>query len=125
SGGYTIIKDYMRERERRGQEVFVPLAHPAGHGQADFGEAVVIIGGWNKRRTFSCSICPTATPAMSGLIRLLWPRHGWTAISTHLPSWGPCRNRSFTTTTAAWWQKFFLTARASGQRCSAASCPIT
>jgi transposase len=37
TGGYTIIKDYMRERERRGQEMFVPLAHPPGHAQADFG----------------------------------------------------------------------------------------
>ena len=35
TGGYTIIKDYIRERERRGQEVFVPLAHPPGHAQAD------------------------------------------------------------------------------------------
>jgi len=23
--------------------MFVPLAHPPGHGQADFGEAIVII----------------------------------------------------------------------------------
>ena len=30
TGGYTIIKDYVRERERRGQEMFVPLAHPPG-----------------------------------------------------------------------------------------------
>ena len=52
SGGYTIIKDYMRERDRRGQEVFVPLAHPAGHGQADFGEAVVIIGGVEQKAHF-------------------------------------------------------------------------
>ena len=35
TGGYTIIKDYIRERERRGQEVFVPLSHPPGHAQAD------------------------------------------------------------------------------------------
>ena len=38
TGGYTIVKDYMRERERRGREMFVPLAHPPGHAQADFGE---------------------------------------------------------------------------------------
>jgi len=36
TGGYTIIKDYMREHERRGREMFVPL-HPApGHAQADW-----------------------------------------------------------------------------------------
>ena len=38
TGGYTIIKDYIRERERRGREVFVPLAHPPGDAQADFGD---------------------------------------------------------------------------------------
>ncbi len=48
-GGYTIIKDYIRERERRGQEVFVPLSHPPGHAQADFGEALVRIGGAVRR----------------------------------------------------------------------------
>ena len=43
TGGYTIVKDYMRERERHGREMFVPLAHPPGHAQADFSEAVVAI----------------------------------------------------------------------------------
>ncbi len=37
TGGYTIIKDYIRNRERRAREMFVPLAHPPGHAQADFG----------------------------------------------------------------------------------------
>ncbi|WP_154387140.1 IS21 family transposase [Aminobacter sp. MDW-2] len=52
TGGYTIIKDYMRDRERRGQEMFVPLAHPAGHAQADFGEAMVVIGGVEQKAHF-------------------------------------------------------------------------
>src|SRR3546814_10930726 len=49
TGGYTIIKDYMREREQRRQEVFVPLSHPPGHAQADFGEAMVVNGGVSQR----------------------------------------------------------------------------
>ena len=49
TGGYTIIKDYLRERGRRGQEVFVPLSHPPGHAQADFGEALVRIGGVEQK----------------------------------------------------------------------------
>ncbi|MCK9470091.1 MAG: IS21 family transposase [Porticoccaceae bacterium] len=52
TGGYTIIKDYMRDRARRGQEMFVPLAHPAGHAQADFGEAMVVIGGVEQKAHF-------------------------------------------------------------------------
>ena len=35
TGGYTIIKDYIRDRARRGREMFVPLAHPPGHAQAN------------------------------------------------------------------------------------------
>ena len=52
AGGYTIIKDYIRERERRGREMFVPLAHPPGDAQADFGEATVIIGGVEQKAYF-------------------------------------------------------------------------
>jgi transposase len=47
--GFTIIKDYIREREQRRSEVFVPLSHPPGHAQADFGEAMVVIGGVFRR----------------------------------------------------------------------------
>lgn len=49
TGGYTIIKDFMREHERRTREMFVPLSHPAGHAQADFGEAMVIIDGVEQK----------------------------------------------------------------------------
>jgi transposase len=52
TGGYTIIKDYMREHERRGREMFVPLAHQPGHAQADFGEAMVVIGGVEQKAHF-------------------------------------------------------------------------
>jgi transposase len=45
AGGETIVKDYVRERRLQGQEMFVPLVHPPGHGQADFGEAMAVIGG--------------------------------------------------------------------------------
>ena len=35
AGGYTIIKDYLREQHASTQEVFVPLARPPGHAQVD------------------------------------------------------------------------------------------
>ena len=44
TGGYTIVKDYVRERRLRSREVFVPLSHPSGHAQVDFGEALAVIG---------------------------------------------------------------------------------
>ena len=45
TGGYTIVKDYVRERRLRSREMFVPLVHSPGHAQADFGEAMAVIGG--------------------------------------------------------------------------------
>ena len=30
TGGYTIVKDYVREKKLGGQEMFAPLAHPPG-----------------------------------------------------------------------------------------------
>ena len=38
-GKYTIVKDYVRERRRHTREMFLPLSHPPGHAQCDFGEA--------------------------------------------------------------------------------------
>ena len=52
AGGYTIVKDYVREHRRRGREMFVPLHHPPGHAQADFGEATVFIGGVEQTAHF-------------------------------------------------------------------------
>ena len=51
-GKYTIVKDYVRERRRQTREMFVPLAHPPGHAQADFGEALVVIGGVKRKAHF-------------------------------------------------------------------------
>ena len=48
-GQYTIVKDYVRERRRQSRERFVPLSHPPGHAQCDFGEALVVIGGVEQK----------------------------------------------------------------------------
>ncbi len=45
TGGITIVKDYIHASKQRQREMFVPLAHPPGHAQADFGEALAVIGG--------------------------------------------------------------------------------
>jgi transposase len=45
TGGYNIVKDYVHTAMLRGQEMFVPLMHPPGEVQADFGEALVVIAG--------------------------------------------------------------------------------
>ncbi|MDQ2630488.1 MAG: IS21 family transposase [Actinomycetota bacterium] len=58
AGGYTIVKDYVREHRARAREVFVPLAHPPGHAQVDFGEAVAVIGGERRKVHFFCLDLP-------------------------------------------------------------------
>src|SRR5688572_19493695 len=58
TGGCTIIKDYVREQRARTREVFVPLAHPPGHAQVDFGEAVAVIGGVRQKIHFFCLDLP-------------------------------------------------------------------
>ena len=43
-GGETIVKDAVREWKQSGQEVFLPLSHPPGEAQVDFGEATIKLG---------------------------------------------------------------------------------
>lgn len=57
-GGYTVVKDYVRLCRARGRETFVPLAHPPGHAQVDFGEAVAVIGGVHCKIHFFCMDLP-------------------------------------------------------------------
>jgi transposase len=49
AGGYTVVKDYVRLAKGRSRETFVPLAHPPGHAQVDFGEAIGVIGGVRRK----------------------------------------------------------------------------
>ena len=57
-GGYTVVKDHVRQQRGRGREVFVPLAHPPGHAQVDFGEAVAVISGVRQKIHFFCLDLP-------------------------------------------------------------------
>lgn len=52
AGGYSSVKEYVREKKLGGQEMFVPLTHPPGDAQADFGEAVVVINGVQRKAHF-------------------------------------------------------------------------
>lgn len=44
-GGETAVKDAVREWKTSRQEVFLPLSHPPGEAQVDFGEATVTLNG--------------------------------------------------------------------------------
>ncbi|MBA4188752.1 MAG: hypothetical protein C0467_12205 [Planctomycetaceae bacterium] len=45
TGGYTVVKDVVRELKVGTKEEFLPLTHPPGEAQVDFGFAEVVITG--------------------------------------------------------------------------------
>jgi transposase len=56
TGGYTIVKDYVRLRKLSQREMFVPLAHPPGDAQTDFVVRDQEAGGSNP-------LAPTIYPS--------------------------------------------------------------
>ena len=48
-GGYTVVKDAVRAWRQEHKEVFLPLSHPPGEAQVDFGEADVTLLGETTR----------------------------------------------------------------------------
>lgn len=44
-GGYTSVKDYVRDHGIRHREMFVPLVHEPGTAQVDFGQGQVEVAG--------------------------------------------------------------------------------
>lgn len=49
TGGYTAVKDYVKIAKGLARETFVPLTHPPGQAQVDFGEAIGVIGGVRQK----------------------------------------------------------------------------
>jgi len=45
TGGITQVQEAVAQAKRYSKEAFVPLSHPPGHAQFDFGEATVEIAG--------------------------------------------------------------------------------
>ena len=103
-GQYTIVKDYVREHRRRSQEMFVPLSHPPGHAQCDFGEALVIIGGVEQKA--HCFVLDL--PHSDGCFVKAYPAETTEAfldghVSAFAHSWAECPRASCTTTPSWRW----------------------
>jgi len=45
SGGYTTVSTAVRKLKQQNKEVFLPLSHPPGEAQVDFGFADVVLNG--------------------------------------------------------------------------------
>ena len=57
-GGITIVKDYICGVRQRQREMYVPLVHPPGHAQVDFGETLAVIGGVERKVHFLAMSLP-------------------------------------------------------------------
>ena len=96
--------------------MFVPLTHPPGHAQADFGEARVVIGGVEQKAHFFAFDLPHSDAcyvrAYPAATSEAWPPFRQIAsrspagqrMVTFTPSRSSaaCRCRFFATTTPAW-----------------------
>ena len=58
TGGYTIVKDAVRDLKRTSKEVYMPLTHPPGEAQVDFGHALVKMDGVLRKICFFVMTLP-------------------------------------------------------------------
>ena len=69
-GGLTTVKDAVRAWRLRTAEVFVPLAHPPGEAQADFGHAEITLDG----RTAKVAVFVMTLPYSDAIFVAAFPR---------------------------------------------------
>ena len=53
-----VSPSHTNRSEERRREMFVPLTHPPGHAQVDFGEALAVIGGVERKIHFLAMSLP-------------------------------------------------------------------
>jgi len=118
AGGYTVVKNYVRLKRVRMKEAFVPLTHPPGHAQVDFGQCIGIIDGVRMVLHVFCFDLPHSDAPFVKPIRRRRRKHSWTGMFRPLPSSAGCRSRSFTTTASWRWPGSWATASASARALS-------
>jgi transposase len=57
-GGITQVQEAVARARLRQKEAFVPLSHPPGRAQFDFGEAVVVIAGERRKAALGLMTLP-------------------------------------------------------------------
>lgn len=69
-GGYTIVKDAVREHRLRQREVFVPLRHDPGEAQADYGRGQIDYKG----ERITVAIFVMSLPYSGAILIQVYPR---------------------------------------------------
>jgi transposase len=57
-GSEVQVRRYVAQTKSHAKEVFVPLSHPPGEAQFDFGEATVVIAGERTKAAFAVMTLP-------------------------------------------------------------------
>ena len=70
TGGITVVRDEIRRYKQRSAEVFMPLSHPPGQAQFDFGQAKAIYRG----REIKVMFCVMSLPYSDVLFCQAFPR---------------------------------------------------
>jgi transposase len=96
-GGKTVVKDTVRAWKQSHQEVFLPLSHPPGEAQVDFGEATIWLAGQEtKVALFVMTL--TQGRFLSRPFLGNAPRPSWKGIAGPLSFSVGCRSASATIT---------------------------
>jgi transposase len=120
AGGYTVVKDYVRLARTKAREMFVPLAHPPGHAQVDFGECIGVIGGVRTKLHVFCFDLPQSDACF---IKAYPAETTEAFLDGHVSAFAfsaACRSRFCTTTSKSQWRGFSATASASAAKISSA-----
>ncbi len=70
TGGITVVTDEVRRYKQKSAEVFMPLAHPPGEAQFDFGQARAIYRG----REIKVMFCVMSLPHSDAFFCQAFPR---------------------------------------------------
>ena len=70
TGGITVVRDEIRRWKQQSAEVFMPLAHPPGEAQFDFGEAKAVYRG----REIKVMFCVMSLPYSDAFFCQAFPR---------------------------------------------------
>ena len=125
TGGYTIVKDYVRGEQLRSREMFVPLTHAPGEAQADFGEALVVVAGVEQKAHYlAMGNFPTRTTASWRRSRPRPPRRSSKAMCGRSPTSAACPRGYCTTTRRSQWRGSWAANSGSG-RGPSPSCRVT
>ena len=119
AGGLTIVKDYVLTQRQRQREVFVPLRHDPGHAQADFGVALAVISGGERKIHFFAMDLPHSD---AGFVQAYPAETTEAFCAAHVAAFAFFGGvpASICTTTRSWrWRGSWATAHGSARPCSA------